>query len=150
MENTEIKNNSEQQLYLSEIDLQNIKSAASWAQFFAILGFIGAGMAAIGGIVMFGLFTSGLIPKEEIPLKFISIIPIFYFLIGAIYFYISFLLFKSSVNLKNGVESRNSNFMTIGFHNLKAYYKTLGIIVIAYFALIPIIVFGVVIFAMMK
>lgn len=95
---------------LSPSAKQKLKSSAGWVKVIAILGFIGGGLIAIGGLfTLFGSLITGL----------------FTLLMAAIYIYMSVLLMKQAV----AVSSEKIDMDTFADSYLK-YWKIIVILLI--------------------
>lgn len=95
---------------LSPSAKQKLKSSAGWVKVIAILGFIGGGLSAIGGLfTLFGSLIAGL----------------FTLLMAAIYIYMSVLLMKQA----GAVSSEKIDMDTFADSYLK-YWKIIVILII--------------------
>jgi len=131
-----------------EIDQESLgylDTTRKWAMFFAILGFIGLGVMLILGLVagsFMSLFSSkmagmsGMEGMEGMETAkavggFASIFVFIILLIFAvIYFFPLLYLLRFSKHTKNAITNLDANEMRLGFRNLKAYWKYIGILII--------------------
>jgi len=101
---------------------------AKWAKFLSIMGFIAVGLMLLLSFYWLIFRTS---------LTYISstrtgtgIMVVFYIIAAIIYFFPSFFLYQSSVNIKKGLKSVNQELLTSGFEFLKLQYKFKAIAII--------------------
>lgn len=124
--NHEIQLNERSKAFLLEI--------AKWSKFLSIVGFVGIGLMALGGIVL--LLLAVMNPYSRAvdggPIVGMTLL---YLILAVIYFFPVYYLFKSSVGLKNGINAMNEDDLTSGFENLKSHYKFLGIFMIVILSL---------------
>jgi uncharacterized membrane protein YjgN (DUF898 family) len=131
-----------------EIDQESLgylDTTRKWTMFFAILGFIGLGVMLILCLVagsFMSLFSSkmagmsGMEGMEGMETAkavggFASIFVFIILLIFAvIYFFPLLYLLRFSKHTKNAVTNLDANEMRLGFKNLKAYWKYIGILII--------------------
>ncbi|WP_319267699.1 hypothetical protein [uncultured Draconibacterium sp.] len=133
-------------LELTEDINQNLHSAGKWSQFLAILGFIGVGFMVLIGITM--SIVMAFIPSTEteiFPFP-MGLFGLFYILIAGVYFLPVFYLFRFSNSIKKAVALKKQDQLSIAFNNLRAHYKTFGIIMIVFMCLYPILIIGMVLF----
>jgi hypothetical protein len=110
---------------ISERSKNFIMVIAKWSKFLAIVGFVFAGLMAVGAIFMMGVSSSfgGFgAPEAE---KGIS-----YLVMAVLYFFPCYYLIKFSSNIKTGIEHSRQNEVDNGFENLKSTFKFMGIMTI--------------------
>ncbi|PHN07123.1 hypothetical protein [Flavilitoribacter nigricans] len=120
-------------LTLSDQMRNYIKETAKWAQFIAIMAFIGLGFMALGAFFIGAVFSmmtmqmgygmsGGLVTVIYLALLLLIFFPVFY-----LYRFSS----KTQIALRIGSDAQ----LTDAFQNLKSHYKFVGILIIASFAL---------------
>lgn len=108
---------------------------AKWAKFLSIIGFIGLGfmiIAGLGVMVMGETISQMNRQASVIPLGLVGFL---YLLMAVLYFFPILYLYKSSVELKKGLNSNNQESFNNGFKNLKSHYKFIGILMIVLLSL---------------
>ena len=116
---------------------------SKWMKFLSILGFVGLGLMAIGGLSMFALGASF---GEYMHTPFNPMLFGFFYLVFAVlYFFPVLYLFKAAVGLKEGVNGSQDS-LTSGFMNLKMHYRYVGILTIVIISLYILLIIGAVIF----
>lgn len=145
---TEIQSEAKPEtLELTEEINQNLHSAGRWSQFLAILGFIGTGFMVIAGITM--SIIMAFIPSSDADLfPFpLALIGLLYIVLAGVYFLPIFYLYRFSSSIKQAVALKKQDQLSNAFNNLRAHYKTFGIIMIVLMCLYPIMIVGIVIFS---
>ena len=126
-----------------------LNTAAKWAKFLAIIGFIGIGLLVIMGLFM-GIILNAVnyIPNMThfpFPLRWVGL---FYFVLAVVYIFPVIYLNNFSNHMTKAVAFRETQFLTSALCNLKKHVKYIGIMtivcIIAYF----VIMIGVIIFTM--
>ena len=123
------------ELHLTAQAQDFLRTAAKWAMFLAILGFIviafwifaALGMLAAGSVV-------GDMPSSPGmgAMAFFSptVLGLAYLIMAILYFFPVLYLYKFSSKIKNALSSNSSDELTEAFGNLKSHYKFIGIITI--------------------
>lgn len=131
----EIENTPNEQptlkLIITDMAAGYINETRKWAQFLAILGFIGAGLIAIMAIFAGSLF-SGMIGAGGIA------ITVLYLLMALLYFFPSLYLFRFSEKSNKALYKKDSGELEAAMCNLKSTFKFYGvtaIIVISFYLL---------------
>lgn len=107
---------------------------AKWARFIAIIGFIFLGLMAIG-LLMFGVLMgteSSMGQDWNMASNFVLLL---YALFLGLYFFPMLYLFRFSVKMKDALNTNNVGFLNEAFHQLKAHYKFLGILLIIFLSI---------------
>ena len=73
-----------------------------------------------------------------------------YLVFAVVYFFPVYYLFKSSVGIKQGINSGSQDVLTSGFLNLKSHYKFVGIMTIILIAVYILIIAGAIVLTVMK
>ena len=129
-ENTPIEQ-PKQELTITEMAAGYINETRKWAQFLAILGFIGTGMIAIMAIFAGSMF-SGMVGAGGIA------ITVLYLLMALVYFFPSLYLFRFSEKSNRALYKKDSDELEAAMGNLKSTFKFYGIaaiIVISFYLL---------------
>jgi hypothetical protein len=128
-------------LIINRVAAAYLLETSKWAKFLAIMGFILTGI-----IVLFALFAGSfmsMMPQSEMgnmPGGFGAIMTGVYLLLGIIYFFPSWYLFKYAQHLKEALASRNDEVLVVAFENQKSLYKFWGIFAIVMLALYGIMI----------
>ena len=141
MENSEINPQSNESILINDEIREYLKETAKWANFLAILGFIGLGLMAIAIIAM--LFLHGYRPTYYTNVGESSFIAVFYILLSLFYYYPINYLYKFSVNINKGLNSNDQELFTSGFKNLKSLFKFHGIVTIVVISIYIFIFLGI-------
>lgn len=116
--------------------------ASKWANFLAILGFIGLGLMVLGGVLAIVVGSS--FGRIAGPFQF-GFLGLIYLIMAALYFFPTMYLFKFASKMKNALAKSNQDDLDLGFENLKSFFKFIGmftIILIGLYVLAIIIGFG--------
>jgi hypothetical protein len=121
-----------------------LNTAAKWAKFLAILGFIGIGIMVLAGLAMGVFFTfQKFIPvTNHLPFP-VGFIGFFYIILAAAYLMPVIYLNNFSNNISRAVAFRETAILTEALLNLKRHLKYLGIMtivgIVSYFVLIVVL-----------
>ncbi len=138
-----------EKLELTEDINRNLHSAGKWSQFLAILGFIGTGFMVLAGITMSTVMA--FIPGDEDIFPFpMALLGFLYIILAGVYFLPVFYLFRFSNSIKQAVALKKQDQLSVAFNNLRAHYKTFGIIMIVLMCLYPILIIGFVLFGFLS
>ena len=134
---------------LSTDDRAYLLTAAKWARFLGIIGFIATGLillaafammtmgSAIGGGALGSLYGAG----------FGLGLGVFYLAIAAPYFFISLFMYRFGSRVKDSQFSSANATMTEAFKNLKNYFQLSGILVAVFIGLYILAIVGAIVFA---
>ena len=126
---------SETQIIMSPESINHVGVMRAWAMFLAIVGFIGAGFT-----VLMGFFFSFIMPfitrREEMGPVPSMLIGLFYVVLGVLYFFPPFYLFKFSANAKAAIATNSSESMTESLKNLRTVFVLMGVLTIVVFVLV--------------
>lgn len=133
-------------LELTEEINHNLHGAGKWSQFLAILGFIGTGFMVLGGISV--SIITAFIPatKPDIFPFPMALFGLLYIVFAGVYFLPIYYLFRFSSSIKQAVALKKQDQLSIAFNNLRAHYKTFGIIMIVVMCLYPTMIIGMILF----
>ncbi|MGV3459472.1 MAG: DUF5362 family protein [Flavobacterium sp.] len=114
-----------------------LRTAAKWAMFLAILGFIGIALMVLFGLIALAAGSAvdsaayeGMEGMEGVgaAARFSPMIGGVIYLVAAIlYIFPVIYLYKFASNAKEAVNSNNSEKLTASLENLKSHYKFVGI-----------------------
>jgi hypothetical protein len=122
-------NPEEKKIELGSENLNNLNSTRKWAMFLSVLGFIFLGLMIVAGLAT-SLFLTTFKSQEAnlgIPESLMIII---FIVIGAIYFFPVFFLFRFSKNTRDAIQNLDKLKLLKGFRNLRLYFTYIGIMVI--------------------
>jgi hypothetical protein len=125
-----------------------LNTAAKWAKFLAILGFIGIGIMVLAGLAV-GLFStfSGVMQTTShfpFPMGYLGFI---YVIFAVVYVMPVIYLNNFSNNISKAVTFRETAILTEALLNLKRHLKYIGIMTIVMIATYIVVIIGVMIFA---
>lgn len=131
----------------------NWRGTSKWAMFFAVLGFIGAGLyllLAFAIIPMFRMMASmGTLP-EPIAMMLGSLSWVFvllYLLAVAAMFFLAFFHLKFSNGINRAINFTDQKSFELAWLNLRNHFRLNGILIITFFVLYIVLVFAVITFA---
>lgn len=130
------------ELNVSEQSRNFLLYTSKWANFLAILGFIGLGLMVLGGILIIAVGSS--LGRMVGPFQF-GFLGIVYLGMAAINFFPTMYLYKFAAKMKNALAASNQDDLDLGFENLKSFFKFIGIftiIIIGFYVLAIIIGIG--------
>lgn len=120
------------ELQVSAAARDYLRTAAKWAMFLAIIGFIGIAFMVLVGLFVFAAGSafseSGAFGASSFMTP--AVLGGIYFILALLYFFPVLYLFKFASNTKKALNSNNSDSLTDAFENLKSHYKFLGIVMI--------------------
>ena len=129
-------------LHLDQQSFVNLKEAAKWARFIAIIGFI---ISAL--MVLFALFAGTLLSSMgagfgDFSMIGSGLIAGFYLVLALIWFFPNLFLFRFSSQMQQSIRLNEQIKLQQALTNLKAYFKFLGIlflVIICIYALVFIV-----------
>lgn len=148
MENDNLENSNTQPITLNDFDKYYIHQTAKWTRLLSIMGFVGIGfliLFAIGMTAIGGLNTGN--TAIALPTGMLAGI---YFVLAGVYFFPVFYLYKSSLNMQEGVLNNNQERLTEGFKFLHLHFKFLGIMTITIISLYLLLIIGAMLFTFMR
>jgi len=140
----------EKSMVLSEEALYYLKTAAKWAKFLAILGFVGCAFVVLMGLFVGSLFSNiggAITGSAGLAQGMSAFMSVFYIAFALLYFFPSLYLYQFAQFAQKAIMFSNSQDITLAIDKLKSFFKFLGILVIVIISLYVLIVIGV--FAMM-
>lgn len=102
--------------------------ASKWANFLAILSFVGIGLMVLGGLIVTVIGIS--FPGIQSPAAPMGLFGIIYLLFGLLYFFPTLYLYNFSQNIKKALANSNQQNLDLGFENLKSFFKFIGVFTI--------------------
>lgn len=133
MNNESEINVSDKSLQISKSSVAYLKETSGWTLFFAVLGFIFVGILVLGAFFV-GIFFSTFYDVEMVP-GLELIMSGIYFIIGIIYFFPIYYLYRFSTNMKKAIENNDNDNLDVAFKNIKSHYKFMGIFTIIILAI---------------
>lgn len=122
------------ELQLDQSAKDFLKETAKWAYFLSIVGFVGIGLIMLIAVFAGTFFASmgAAIPgASAMGGSFGVIMGVVYFIIGAIYFFPVYYLFKFGSTAKKAFRDNDNEALTTSLGFLKAHYKFIGIFMLA-------------------
>ncbi|MFZ4725617.1 MAG: hypothetical protein ACOYMD_09235 [Paludibacter sp.] len=149
MENeiTNSDNELESKLYITLQSSDYLKTTAKWANFLAILGFVGIAFMVLAGVLMM-IFSPIMNSSSAFGSSFafpIVLMGVLYILIAVLYYFPTYYLYNFANKTKLAIITNNQEMMNDSFNNLKKVFKFIGIMTIVlislYLFMIPVIIF---------
>lgn len=148
MENNDILdqgyNASLNQSGLSSEDKGYLDTAAKWAKFLGIMGFIFTGLIVLAALFMFSLGSSlgsafgGNSPISGGMLGFG--VGALYIILAVPYFFISLYMYRFATKTQTALYSSNDVALTEAFKNLRNFFRLMGILMVAILVLYLVVV----------
>ena len=125
LENTEAGEN----IFISNAQITDyLMETSKWGKFLAIVGYVGIGILILIAIfMMIGFSKLSNIVDTGFPMGAFGFI---YIIMGALYYFPVSYLYKYSVAIKKGLDSKDITTITAGFENLKSLFKFMAIFTI--------------------
>ncbi|SFG63050.1 DUF5362 family protein [Pedobacter insulae] len=161
MENIEINEPTQapeafENIALNEQAQYYLFTAAKWAKFLGIMGFIFCGLFIIVSLAM-GAILSGMTqmdpynnPGTHMVAGMRGFIIAFYVLIDIFYFFSSLYIFQFGSKISSAIVLRDNIGITNALEKLKSLFKLWGISTIVFIGVYILIIIGAVIFATMR
>jgi hypothetical protein len=117
-----------------------LKEASPWLRFVGILGFIGAGLIALFGVII--MFVMPYIPKADLGSMatlfsgLVGGVGLVYIAMGALYFFPALFTYRFGVKLRDYGQGGADADLELAFRNNKSYWKFQGILLIVLLSLI--------------
>ena len=109
--------------------LDHLNSTRKWTTFLAVLGFIFLGLLLIAGLATSVFLKTFKTTEANMGIPE-SLMILLFIIIGFIYFFPVFILFRFSRNTRNAFQILDLNKLLKGFRNLRLYFTYIGILVI--------------------
>lgn len=128
MENTENKEQNETSFTSNSAINEYLIATSKWGKFLAIMGYIGMGiLILIAILMMFGLSSLGKVSGIKFPVALMGFV---YIILAVVYYFPVNYLYKFSVRIKKGLNTKDLPTIESGFRNLKSLFKFMGILTI--------------------
>ncbi|MET1054314.1 MAG: DUF5362 family protein [Pedobacter sp.] len=123
-------------LWVSEDVRSYLYETAKWTKFLSIVGFVFAGMTAIGAFGAGAVLdtVSSVTPNSPLMKIGAAGLTIMYLLIALFIFYPSYLLFKFSAATNQAVLFADQPSLSVAMGKMKSYFKFYGIVTIIFIA----------------
>ena len=116
---------------ITETSRQHLMETAKWAQFLAILGFVGLGLMIVGALFLMSVGSQvqsmGFRGNDDVPFGMIAFI---YVVMAVLFFFPMFYLFKFAIKMKEALGSSSPITFDEATGFLKSHYKFNGIFAI--------------------
>lgn len=122
---TEPGNAANSSLTVNNMATAYLNETRSWGKFLAIVGFCFAALFVVLGLSLDTIFSS---LGQENP--FSGYIGIVYALMGLVYFFPAYYLYKFSTQLKTALATKDTETLASAFENQKSLYKFMGVFMI--------------------
>lgn len=126
-----------------------LHTAARWANFIAIIGFIGAGFIVLLALLLLVSGTAAMSQMSQVggPAAILGAmgaggIAILYLFVAVFYFFFAYYLFRFAASAKKAVLFNNSIEISKSMESLKSFFKLWGIVTIIAIAFCIIAVIG--------
>jgi heme/copper-type cytochrome/quinol oxidase subunit 2 len=114
--------------------LNKLDSTRKWTTFLSVLGFIFLGLIIVAGLTTSLFLTTFKTQEANLGIPE-SLMVIIFVVVGAIYFFPVFFLFRFSRNTRDAIHNLDSRKLSKGFNNLRLYFTYTGIMVIVVLAI---------------
>ena len=134
--------------------LRYLKEASPWLRFIGILGFIGCGFLALGGIIM--LFAAGAITSVwseawgdiaelgaysgVLSTVFGATMTVYFLFFAVLFFFPSLFIYNFGSKIRGYMQSASDEDLEAALKNNKSLWKFLGILAIIQLAFIPVVI----------
>ncbi|MDR0324260.1 MAG: DUF5362 domain-containing protein [Treponema sp.] len=125
---------------LSETMLRYLNEASPWLRFVGVMGYIGAGLMCLGGIISAIIMLAASSFAEEIGVFTAWIFIIIYLPMGVLMFFPAHFTYSFGQKIHNYKFSNSGEELEMAFKNNKSLWKFTGIIYIISLASIPVII----------
>lgn len=131
------------ELQLDQSAKDFLKETAKWAYFLSIVGFIGIGLIMLIAVfagTFFAAMGSAIPGAGAMGGSFGVVMGVIYFILGAIYFFPVYYLFRFASNAKKAFRDNDAEALTTSLGYLKSHYKFIGIFMLAILVLYGLII----------
>ena len=121
-----------------------MRSAAGWAKFLAIVGFIFSGLIILFGLILVPVVAGFNTSDTATPLTATSatVLIVFYLLMGLLYFLPNFFMFRFAKMTEEALKDNSAVELADAFANLKRTFKFVGILTIVGLAFYLLVIVG--------
>lgn len=128
-------------LVINELIKAELNKTTKWTTFLAVLGFIGLGFVVIAGFFMIGVNSRAFMGDQAL------IIGLVYLLMGALYFFPIYYLYKFSVKCKEALGFGGQMALNEAFIYMRKQYQFVGIVTIVVMSIYFLIIIAAILFA---
>ena len=119
-----------EQLTVTKASKSYLSEIATWARFFAILGFILIGLLLVFAFFAVPIFGTVTKSQPGVPDNLGSIMLVTNVLIAIVYFFPTYYLLQFSIQMKKALSTKNDETLATSFGKLKSNYKFMGVFTI--------------------
>jgi ABC-type multidrug transport system fused ATPase/permease subunit len=119
-----------EQLTVTKASKSYLSEIATWARFFAILGFIFIGLLLVFAFFAVPIFGTVTKSQSGVPDDLGSIMLVINVLIAIVYFFPLYYLLQFSKKIKKALKTKNDQMLANAFQMLKSHYKFIGVLTI--------------------
>jgi len=119
-----------EQLTVTKASKSYLSEIATWARFFAILGFIFIGLLLVFAFFAVPIFGTVTKSQSGVPDDLGSIMHVTNVLIAIVYFFPLYYLLQFSKKIKKALKTKNDQMLANAFQMLKSHYKFIGVLTI--------------------
>ena len=112
-------------LQVSGVSIEYIETAAKWARFLAIVGFVFIGLFVLVALIMGSFMANSPLNEAGIPIGFLSGL---YIAMSALYFFPTLYLYRFATKALRAIRSDNNTELTESFMNLRNMFRFVGIL----------------------
>ena len=140
-EEVSVKEDSEEfDLTISEKAISSLEETRKWTKFLSVLGFIFVGFIVVVALSFGSIFSSVPIPgsigeMNSFPSGIGYLITFVYLVMGLIYFFPTWYLFKFSTQVNKVISQKDNDALDEAFGNHKSFYKFFGVFSIIFLSL---------------
>ncbi|MBT7134585.1 MAG: hypothetical protein HN890_00070, partial [Polaribacter sp.] len=116
-----------EQLTVTKASKSYLSEIATWARFFAILGFIFIGLLLVFAFFAVPIFGTVTKSQSGVPDDLGSIMLVTNVLIAFVYFFPLYYLLQFSKKIKKALKTKNDQMLANAFQMLKSHYKFIGV-----------------------
>ena len=120
------------ELQVDQTASKSLAEVSRWAKFLSITGFVFMACMLVFFIAMRSQISSTL--SEVIPgfadVNSLGVLVAFFIIIAGIVFLLMYFLFRGSILIKKGIETKSQDMFNNGLASLKAYFMMYGILAI--------------------
>ena len=124
----------------------NWRTTSKWAMFFAVLGFIGAGLYLLGAVAIIPMLrmmaSMGTLPDSVSTLigSFSWVFILLYLLAVASMFFLAYFHLKFSNGINRAINFTDQNAFELAWRNLRNHFRLNGILIISVFVIYILII----------
>ncbi len=124
------------ELIISKKSEEYLNETEQWTKFLSIVGFVFVGLIVIMALFASTIFSSVPFgPENKMGGVMGFLFSGIYLLMGALYFFPTWYLFKFSKSLKEAIRFKNNEELEVALSNHKSFYKFLGVFTVIMLAI---------------